>query len=174
MFKAAENTQASSGLNPEENTQAPACFKGAENTKLSALKHEDVYLENTKTPAVEQLKEPLKEQLRGSALKKLTVSKRQIRTTIPAFFPSQTLVDEAVEYWNEKDRGDLANAADDIAAEFRNYWTSEDKTKADWPATWRLWCSRQIGFSKKQKDPSATGAASAWRGMQLILGDENE
>lgn len=54
---------------------------------------------------------------------------------------------------------------------FRDYWTAEGKTKADWAATWRNWIRRSVEFALARQRPQASRTSDNYRRLSEALSE---
>lgn len=86
-------------------------------------------------------------------------SKRKSRSSLPENFPDEVSRKWAETHWLGKGRADLCGLMDDEAAKFRDHHTSHDTRSADWPASWRTWCSNAMNFSKVARNGKSKNTA---------------
>lgn len=78
------------------------------------------------------------------------------KSQIPQDFPSQALLQTAVEFWTEHGRTDLCATVADEAQKFRDWCSARGELALDWPAKWRTWTRSAMRFNPR-KDANGHG-----------------
>jgi hypothetical protein len=89
------------------------------------------------------------------------------RSSVPDDFPDQEARRWAEQHWLAKGRVDLCTLMDEECAKFRDYHNAQDKTSADWDASWRTWVRNAMNFAK-----AARNAAPRAKAKILTILDE--
>lgn len=85
------------------------------------------------------------------------------------------------DWWPHADErsfaADLGLDVDWVAAKFRDHWLGvpgRASVKADWTATWRSWCRREVEFHARQPAGRRSGRAGDGSWMDHSIYDEAE
>lgn len=94
-----------------------------------------------------------REQVREETEKKVELAatplpaKRKAKTSLPDGFPLEADLVWSHDLWISQDRLDLS--AQDEIRKFRDHHSSNLKTSADWPASWRTWAQNALKFNHR-------------------------
>ncbi len=89
------------------------------------------------------------------------------KSKIPENFPSQALLEAAVEFWTERGRSDLCATVADEAQHFRDWCAARGETALDWPAKWRAWTRTSMKINPRK---DANGRAQRSKHDAVIEG----
>ena len=78
---------------------------------------------------------------------------------VPEGFPDREAQAWAEAHWREEGRGDLCALMDEECARFRDYHNAQDKTSADWSASWRNWVRKTRKFAQSPGSSAPRGKA---------------
>lgn len=93
---------------------------------------------------------------------------RAAKHPLPESFPNQEDRRWAEQHWLGKGRADLCTLMDEEIAKFRDHHISQNKTSADWPASWRTWARNTMNFAK----PARNGTGGRAEAKILNILDE--
>jgi uncharacterized protein YdaU (DUF1376 family) len=93
---------------------------------------------------------------------------RASKHSLPQNFPEAEDRLWAEQHWLGKGRADLCTLMDEEIAKFRDHHVSQNKTSANWPASWRTWVRNAMDFSKAARN----GAPPRRKAKILTILDE--